>query len=210
MDGAATLELALALGRGRCCCLAGTGRHRTSATPRSRRRSAGSPTRSSGRRARPRLGPDQHRARRQLNAFVAGGQNLFLNTGLLMRSRGPGPADRRDRARDRPHSGRPSEPGRRPRSAARPPRASWLPCWGRRPRSPVRPGGDRHHRRRRDRGPGGVLGFSRAQEQSADQAALTYLDRAGRSPERPGRVLPDPGEPERPGAAGAPSCGPTR
>ena len=38
--------------------------------------------------------------------------NLFLNTGLFMRTETPASC-RRDRARSRPHCGRPSEPGRR-------------------------------------------------------------------------------------------------
>ena len=46
----------------------------------------------------------------QLNSFVAGGQAIFINTGLILRAENAEPADRRARARDRPHRRRASDP----------------------------------------------------------------------------------------------------
>ena len=51
-------------------------------------------------------------ADRSMNAFVAGGQNMFLNTGTLVEAQGRRRADRRDGPRVRPRRRRP--PGARP------------------------------------------------------------------------------------------------
>ena len=48
-----------------------------------------------------------------LNSFVAGGQNLFMNTGTHPAQREPEPAHRHHGARDRPHRRRPSRALRR-------------------------------------------------------------------------------------------------
>ncbi len=43
-----------------------------------------------------------------LNSFVAGGQNLFMNTGTILRASLAQPARRHHRPRNRPHRRRPS------------------------------------------------------------------------------------------------------
>ena len=54
----------------------------------------------------------------------------------------------------------------------------------------------------------GLMRFSRSQEQAADQAALTYLDRSGLSARAASPSSSDPREPERPGglARAIPTC----
>ena len=57
-----------------------------------------------------------------------------------------------------------------------------------------------------------LMRFSRGQEQAADQAGVGYLERVGHLVGGPGRVLPRPREPERPGgvAEAARICRPIR
>jgi predicted Zn-dependent protease len=118
-----------------------------------------------------------------LNAFVAGGQNLFLNTGLLTRTENPdqlagviahetghiagGHLSRAVAARERATVQ--SLLGAVLGAAAA---VAGAPQVG----TAIIAGGATVAQR-------GVLAFSRAQEQSADQAAVTYLADAGRSPE---------------------------
>ena len=119
----------------------------------------------------------------QLNAFVAGGQNLFLNTGLLTRTENPdqlagviahetghiagGHLSRAMAARERATVQ--SLLGAVLGAAAA---VAGAPQVG----TAIMAGGATVAQ-------SGVLAFSRAQEQSADQAAVTYLAQSGRSPE---------------------------
>ena len=117
---------------------------------------------------------------RRINAFVAGGQNVFLNTGLLVKSQNPGQVIgviaheaghiagghlvRRQEAS--------ATPWPRPSSAP-----SWAPRWGSPPDAPTSawPGigaGQTYAQRK-------LLAYSRTQESAADQAALRYLDANG-------------------------------
>ena len=115
-----------------------------------------------------------------LNSFVAGGQNLFLNTGTLAAQRKPQPDRRHHGPRDRPHRRRASVAQRAGDARTPPSRASspWRPA----PRSAVVGHSP-------DAGAAAVLGgagvsersflsFSVTQEASADHAAMTFLDRA--------------------------------
>ncbi|MCB1971187.1 MAG: M48 family metalloprotease [Geminicoccaceae bacterium] len=119
----------------------------------------------------------------RLNAFVAGGQNLFINTGLLMRS------ESLDQvagviAHETGHiaGGHLSRIGKESQNAAAEALIGALlgaaaavagaPQLG----TAIVAGGATVAQRN-------LLAFSRAQEQSADQAAIGYLEQAGRSPE---------------------------
>jgi len=115
----------------------------------------------------------------QLNAFVAGGMNLFLNTGLIMRSEDPsqliGVIAHEVGHIAGGHLTR--IPTAQRRAAAEMILATVLgaatavvgaPALG----TAIIAGGSTYAQ-------DGLMRFSRAQEQSADQAALTFLDRAG-------------------------------
>ena len=131
-----------------------------------------------------------------LNAFVAGGQNLFLNTGLLTRTENPDQLAGRDRARDRPHRRRPSEPRRRrPRAGhgAEPPGCR---AGGRRRRRRGAAGGHRHHRRRCHRGAARRAGLLPRPGAVGGPGGRDLPRRCRPLARGPGRVLPDPGEPE--------------
>ena len=117
----------------------------------------------------------------QLNAFVAGGMNLFLNTGLLMRTENPsqliGVMAHETGHIAGGHLTRVSTPQNK--AAAESILAAVLgaatavigaPGLG----TAIIAGGQQYAQ-------AGLMRFSRGQEQSADQAALTYLDRAGLS-----------------------------
>ena len=114
----------------------------------------------------------------KLNAFVAGGQNLFINTGLILSAERPGRAGRRDRARDRPHRRRPSQPRRAGAAACRHPEHRRHAAGRGRRRG--RRAAARHGASWPAAPPSAqrsLLKFSRTQEQAADQAAVTYLAR---------------------------------
>jgi len=115
----------------------------------------------------------------QLNAFVAGGMNLFLNTGLIMRSEDPsqllGVIAHEVGHIAGGHLTR--IPTAQRRAAAEMILATVLgaatavvgaPALG----TAIMAGGSTYAQ-------DGLMRFSRSQEQAADQAALTYLDRAG-------------------------------
>jgi predicted Zn-dependent protease len=119
----------------------------------------------------------------KLNAFVAGGQNLFLNTGLILRTRDPdelagviahetghiagGHLSRSLQAQDR--AGVSSLAGMLLGAAAA---VAGAPQLG----TAIMAGGATVAQ-------SGFLKFSRTQEQSADQAAVGYLGSLGMSPE---------------------------
>jgi predicted Zn-dependent protease len=117
----------------------------------------------------------------QLNAFVAGGMNLFLNTGLIMRTEGPGQlvgvvAHEVGHIAGG-HLSRVAAPQRK--AAAEMILATVLgaatavigaPGLG----TAIIAGGQSY-------AVAGLMRFSRSQEQAADQAALTYLDSSGLS-----------------------------
>jgi predicted Zn-dependent protease len=115
----------------------------------------------------------------QLNAFVAGGMNLFLNTGLLMRTENAGQLAG-VMAHEVGHiaGGHLSRVGGAQRRAAAEmilatvlgaaAAAAGAPGLG----TAIITGGQSYAQ-------SGLARFSRSQEQSADQAAVTYLDRAG-------------------------------
>ena len=122
-------------------------------------------------------------ANEQLNAFVAGGQNLFIHTGLLMRS------ETLDQvagviAHETGHiaGGHLSRLGGASRNAATEALVGALlgaaaavagaPQLG----TAIMAGGATVAERN-------LLAFSRSQEQAADQAAISYLQTAGRSPD---------------------------
>jgi len=115
----------------------------------------------------------------QLNAFVAGGMNLFLNTGLIMRSEDPsqliGVIAHEVGHIAGGHLTR--IPVAQRKAAAEMILATVLgaatavvgaPALG----TAIMAGGSSYAQE-------GLMRFSRSQEQAADQAALTYLDRAG-------------------------------
>jgi predicted Zn-dependent protease len=115
----------------------------------------------------------------QLNAFVAGGMNLFLNTGLIMRSEDPsqlvGVIAHEVGHIAGGHLTR--IPTAQRKAAAEMILATVLgaatavvgaPALG----TAIMAGGTTYAQE-------GLMRFSRSQEQAADQAALTYLDRAG-------------------------------
>lgn len=120
---------------------------------------------------------------KQLNAFVAGGQNLFLNTGLLQRTEHPGQLAGVI-AHEVGHiaGGHLSRVGTaQSRAAAEVILATVLgaaaavagaPALG----TAIITGGQTYAQ-------GEYLSFSRSQEQAADQAAISYLDRLDLSPE---------------------------
>ena len=125
----------------------------------------------------------------QLNSFVAGGQAIFINTGLILRAENAEPADRRHRARDRPYRRRPY-PARQGGDEERQHRGDHRD--GRRRRAPARPA-----QRRADAAAAGVgerafMQFSIAQEATADHAALNFLDRTCQSARGLLEVLRDP------------------
>jgi predicted Zn-dependent protease len=115
----------------------------------------------------------------QINAFVAGGMNLFLNTGLLMRSEEPSQLVGVI-AHEVGHiaGGHLSRAGPAQRKAAAEmilatvlgaaTAAVGAPGLG----TAILAGGQSFAQE-------GLMRFSRGQEQAADQAAVTYLDRAG-------------------------------
>ena len=115
----------------------------------------------------------------QLNAFVAGGMNLFLNTGLLMRSEDPSQLIGVV-AHEVGHiaGGHLSRVGTAQRKATAEmilaavlgaaTAAVGAPGLG----TAIIAGGQSYAQE-------GLMRFSRGQEQAADQAALTYLERAG-------------------------------
>jgi predicted Zn-dependent protease len=117
----------------------------------------------------------------QLNAFVAGGMNLFLNTGLLMRTETPGQligviAHEVGHIAGG-HLSRVNEPQKK--AAAESVLAAVLGAATAAVGAPglgtaIIAGGAQYAQ-------AGLMRFSRGQEQAADQAALTYLDRAGLS-----------------------------
>jgi predicted Zn-dependent protease len=119
----------------------------------------------------------------QLNAFVAGGMNLFLNTGLLMRTENAGQLAG-VMAHEVGHiaGGHLSRVGGAQRRAAAEmilatvlgaaAAVAGAPGLG----TAIISGGQSYAQ-------SGLARFSRSQEQSADQAAVTYLDRAGISSE---------------------------
>ncbi len=119
----------------------------------------------------------------RLNAFVAGGQNLFLHTGLLTRSETPGQLQGVI-AHETGHiaGGHLSRTGQAIANAqvetligailGAAAAVAGAPQVG----TALLAGGATVAQR-------GVLSFSRRQEQSADQAAVTYLTSVGRSPE---------------------------
>jgi predicted Zn-dependent protease len=117
----------------------------------------------------------------QLNAFVAGGMNLFLNTGLLMRTEHVGQLVGVI-AHEVGHiaGGHLSRVGTaQKRAAAEMILATVLGAAAAVAGAPdlgtaIITGGQSY-------AVGGLMRFSRSQEQAADQAALTYLDRAGLS-----------------------------
>ncbi|MGH6912522.1 MAG: M48 family metalloprotease, partial [Geminicoccales bacterium] len=115
----------------------------------------------------------------QLNAFIAGGMNLFLNTGLLMRTEHVGQL-LGVIAHEVGHiaGGHLSRVGTaQKRAAAEMILATVLGAAAAVVGAPelgtaIITGGQSYAQ-------GGLMRFSRSQEQAADQAALTYLDRAG-------------------------------
>jgi len=116
----------------------------------------------------------------QLNAFVAGGMNLFINTGLLMRTEHPGQVIGVV-AHEVGHiaGGHLSRiPAAERRATAEMILAAVLgAAAGYMAGAPevgaaIITGGQTYAY-------GGLMRFSRGQEQAADQAALTYMDRAG-------------------------------
>lgn len=119
----------------------------------------------------------------QLNAFVAGGQNLFLNTGLLTRAESPDQL-----AGVIAHEAGHLAGGHLSRAVAARERATVQSLLGAvlgaaaavagapQVGTAIMAGGATVAQR-------GVLAFSRSQEQAADQAAVTYLAATGRSPE---------------------------
>jgi predicted Zn-dependent protease len=115
----------------------------------------------------------------QLNAFVAGGMNLFLNTGLLMRTEHAGQVAG-VMAHEFGHiaGGHLSRiGGAQRRAAAEMILATVLGAAAAVAGAPglgtaIITGGQSYAQ-------SGLMRFSRSQEQAADQAALTYLDRAG-------------------------------
>jgi predicted Zn-dependent protease len=118
----------------------------------------------------------------QLNAFVAGGMNLFLNTGLLMRTEHPGQLAGVV-AHEAGHiaGGHLSRVGGAQRRAAAEmilatvlgaaAAVAGAPGLG----TAIITGGQSYAQ-------SGLMRFSRSQEQTADQAAVSYLDRVGISP----------------------------
>ena len=137
-----------------------------------------------------------------LNAFVAGGQRIFINTGLIMRTETPNQLIGVHGARKRPHRRRPSgahaggaaQPSARCRSSRR----SWRAArWRAAPRRAAAPAAAAPA----DAGvgsvnaPGSLLSFlhyTQTQENSADQAAMTFLQRTGQSPKGADRVPAHP------------------
>ncbi len=116
---------------------------------------------------------------KQLNAFVAGGMNLFLNTGLLMRTETPdqliGVIAHEVGHIAGGHLSRVNEP--QSKAAAEAILAAVLGAATAAVGAPglgtaIIAGGMQYAQ-------AGLMRFSRGQEQSADQAALTYLDRTG-------------------------------
>ena len=74
---------------------------------------------------------------KQLNSFVAGGQAIFINTGLILRAENAEPADRGHRARDRPYRRRPCAARQGGDAATPASRASSRWCSPPPPRSPA-------------------------------------------------------------------------
>ena len=143
----------------------------------------GSPTRSSPRPGSDRESIDVYILNDELNAFVAGGQNLFLNTGLILRTSGPdelagviahetghiagGHLSRGQQAQR--NAGISSVAGLLLGAAAA---VAGAPQLG----TAIMAGGATVAQRN-------LLKFSRVQEQAADQAAVTYLRSLEMSPE---------------------------
>ena len=114
----------------------------------------------------------------QLNAFVAGGMNLFLNTGLIMASQDPSQligvvAHETGHIAGGHLSRRPAEQSKATAEAIL---ATVLGAAA----AVVAPGlGTAIIAGGQNAAQAGLMRFSRGQEEAADQAALTFLDRAG-------------------------------
>jgi predicted Zn-dependent protease len=114
----------------------------------------------------------------QLNAFVAGGMNLFLNTGLIMASQDPSQlvgvvAHETGHIAGGHLSRRPAEQSKATAEAIL---ATVLGA----ATAVVAPGlGTAIIAGGQNAAQAGLMRFSRGQEEAADQAALTFLDRAG-------------------------------
>ena len=116
-------------------------------------------------------------ANEQLNAFVAGGQNLFIHTGLLVRSRSldqvAGVIAHETGHIAAGHLSRLGDASRRASAEAL--IGAVLGAAAAVAGAPQVGGATMAER--------GLLKFSRGQEQAADQAGVSFLERAGRSPE---------------------------